>query len=119
MDCDTCPSNTPWCCPSALQVLAAVSGGRLSLYGQRVTKRWTRLAAPAAPGDIAISVQGDAAVLAGWTAGKEVLITSSTFNPEQAETRRILAVDSTTQAGQLQLTLDAPLLWPHGGTESR
>jgi hypothetical protein len=106
-------AHLPW------QVLAAVSGGRLSLHGQRVTKRWTRLAAPAAPGDTTISVQGDAAVLAGWTAGKEVLITSSTFNPEQAETRRILAVDSTTQPGQLQLTLDAALLWTHGGTESR
>lgn len=103
----------PW------QVLAAVSGGQIALHGQRVTKRWTRLAAAAAPGNTTISVLGDASTLAGWAAGKEVLITSSTFNPDQAETRRILAVDGTAQPGQLQLTLDAALQWPHGGTESR
>jgi hypothetical protein len=102
-----------------LQVLAAVSGGRLTLHGLPVPRRWTRLAGPVAAGDSVVTVAGGAPELTGWVSGREVLITSSTFNPEQAERRRILAVDSAAQPGQLQLTLDAALSYYHGGAENR
>jgi hypothetical protein len=101
------------------QVLAAVSGGQLSLHGLLVARRWTRLAVPAAAGSTTITITGNATELAGWDSGKEVLITSSTFNPEQAETRRIVSVSSSAQLGQLQLTLDAPLSWYHAAADCR
>lgn len=101
------------------QVLAVLSGGRLALHGQPVTKRWTRLAAPAVAGDNTIIIISGADLAAGWTVGKEVLITSSTFNPDQAETRRILAVNRWSLPDQLQLQLDAPLAWNHTGGEYR
>lgn len=96
-----------------------MAGGRLALHGLPVPKRWTRLAGAVSAGDSVITVVGGPAELPGWAPGKEVLITSSTFNPEQAETRRIVAVDSTTVSGQLQLTLDAGLSWYHGGAVNR
>jgi len=113
---DTCTQCVLLC--ACLQVLAALSGGRLALHAQPVAKRWTRLAVPAAAGDSSITVIGDAVALEGWGPGREVLVTSSTFNPEQAETRRIVAVAGAS-SGQLQLTLDSPLLWNHGGGQYR
>lgn len=100
------------------QVLAAVSGGRLSLHGQPVPKRWTRLAVAAYAGSSTMTVMLSPSELAGWIPGREVMITSSTFNPEQVEYRRITAVDAGSggqDAGTLQLTLDAPLTWDHAG----
>lgn len=96
-----------------------MSGGRLALHGLPVTRRWTRLAGPVAAGDSIITVASGATELTGWVPGREVLITSSTFNSEQAERRRILGVDSAAQPGQLQLTLDAVLSHYHGGAEIR
>lgn len=115
------PLTSVFCCvlTPLKQVLAALAGGRLALHGQPVAKRWTRLAVPAASGDSSMTVLGDAVDLAGWGPGREVLVTSSTFNPEQAETRKIIAVAGAASLGQLQLTLDSPLLWNHGGGHYR
>eukprot|EP00798_Chlamydomonas_sp_ICE-L_P018974 gene18974-25550_t len=72
------------------KVLAAISGGRIDMYGNPgVQQRWTRLGAEALIGDTAIVV---ASPMPGWAIGNHVLITSTTFNPWQAETRRIVGV---------------------------
>jgi hypothetical protein len=68
------------------QVLAVINGGTLSLHGARVSRRWTRLAAPAAAGSASLSVSGAAL---GWAVGQTVVVTSTTFNPDQAEIRKI------------------------------
>jgi hypothetical protein len=92
-----------------------VAGGRLSLHGSSIPTRITRLAAPAAAGASNITVDGNSSSLAGWSAGKQVLVTSSTFNPDQVEFRRITAVAPAAERGRLVLVLDSPLVWGHGG----
>lgn len=98
-----------------MQVLAVVAGGRLSLHGSSIPTRITRLAAPAAAGSSSITVDGSSSSLAGWAAGKQILVTSTTFNPDQVEFRRIAAVQPAADSSQLVLVLDRPLDWSHGG----
>jgi hypothetical protein len=101
------------CC--SLQVLAVVAGGRLSLHGSSIPTRITRLAAPAAAGSANLTVDGSSSSLAGWSVGKQILVTSTTFNPDQVEFRRITAVVPAAEGSQLVLVLDSPLAWTHAG----
>jgi hypothetical protein len=94
-------------------MLAVVAGGRLSLHSSSIPCI-TRLAAPAAAGSTNLTVDGNSSSLAGWSAGKQVLVTSTTFNPDQVEFRRIAAVVPSAATGQLVLVLDTPLAWGHG-----
>jgi hypothetical protein len=99
-----------------LQVLAVVAGGRLSLRGSSIPTRITRLAAPAAANSTNITVDGSSSSsLAGWSVGKQILVTSTTFNPDQVEFRHIAAVQPAADSSQLVLVLDRPLSWNHGG----
>lgn len=86
--------------------LVALGGGRIELHGKPVVKRWTRLATAAAPGDTSITL---AEPNLGWAVGQKVVITSTSWNPWQAEERTIVAV----AADGATLTLDSPLSWPH------
>lgn len=87
--------------------LAAVGGGRIDLHGTPVARRWTRLAATAPAGATTITLaQGNL----GWPVGSKVLITSTSWNPWQAEVRTITAVSGTDGT---VLTLDEPLVAPH------
>jgi hypothetical protein len=93
-----------------------VSGGRLSLHGSSIPSRITRLAAPAAAGATNITVDGSSSSsMAGWSIGNQILITSSSFNPDQVEFRRIAAVVPAAEAGRAVLLLDRPLNWSHSG----
>lgn len=98
-----------------LQVLAVVGGGRLSLHGSSTPTRITRLAAPAAAGATSLTVEGNSSSLAGWSVGRQILVTSSTFNPDQVEFRRITAAVPASEGGRLVLTLDSALTWGHRG----
>lgn len=88
------------------KVLAALRGGSISLHGRPVVKRWTRLAAAAAPGDANITL---ADLNLGWRVGDRVLIAATSFNTWQAEIRTITAVRTNGSV----LVLDAPLAHPH------
>ena len=90
------------------KVLAAVRGGTIDLHGTALSKRWTKLGAAAAAGDISVTV---AEAGLGWKVGDSVLIGSTSFNTWQAEMRTIAAVGNN---GAL-LTLNETLRFPHGG----
>ncbi|MDR2212593.1 MAG: G8 domain-containing protein, partial [Pseudomonadales bacterium] len=79
-------------------------GGVLSLHGDQ-ENAWTKLAQTAEAGSSTINVL-DAS---GWRVGDEIVLASTDFNPRQAETRHITAIDGNT------LTLDLPLSYMHFG----
>ncbi len=81
-----------------------IVGGALGLYGDR-ENAWTKLARTAEAGSTNIEVL-DASQ---WRAGDEIVLASTDFNPRQAETRHIAAIDGNT------ITLDEPLEWMHFG----
>ena len=96
------------------------AGGRLSLHGRSVTRRWMRLARAAAPGDTSVRISGSpSGELRGIQVGDRVMIASTSYNQYQTEVRRITGVvaqpaDSTAGAGNLTaLVLDSPLRHPH------
>lgn len=91
------------------KVLAAVSGGSIRLYGQRVAQRWTRLAADAPAGASEITVAG----AVGWTVGQRVLVTSSSYNWRQAEIQTIAATAVAANGADTLLTLAQPLAHNH------
>jgi hypothetical protein len=53
-------------CPAGSKFIAAMSGGKLSLHGRPVARRWTRLQQPAAAGAASIVLDGSSL---GWLAG--------------------------------------------------
>ena len=81
-----------------------VMGGMLLLHGDQENS-WTKLAETAEAGSSRIKVL-DAS---GWQVGDQIVLVSTDFNPRQAETRRITAVDDNS------VTLDAPLKYMHYG----
>jgi hypothetical protein len=95
-----------------LQTLAAIQGGFISLHGQPLTQRWTRLAATAAAGTRTLTLADTS--LPGWTPGRRVLVTSSSYNPWQYEIANISSV-ATNAGGQVVLTLASSLSWRHAG----
>tara|TARA_B100000683_G_scaffold271528_1_gene312814 strand:- start:737 stop:1516 length:780 start_codon:yes stop_codon:yes gene_type:complete len=75
---------------------------------------WTRLKRPALPGDAKVRVAGvDATEVA--RVGARVAIASTDWDDALTETRTVVASRRTTGLG-LELTLDAPLTFAHGGT---
>jgi cell migration-inducing and hyaluronan-binding protein len=78
--------------------------GTLSLHGDR-ENAWTKLAETAEAGSTRIEVL-DAS---GWRVGDEIVLASTDFDPRQAETRHISAINSNT------LALDQPLDYMHFG----
>ena len=76
---------------------------------------WTRLKRPALPGDAKVRVAGvDATEVA--RVGARVAIASTDWDDALTETRTVVAPRRTTGLG-VELTLDAPLTFAHGGTE--
>src|SRR5690606_25997486 len=81
-----------------------LSGGTLNLHGN-ITNTWTKLAETAEAGSTRITVLN----AAQWQVGDEIVLASTDYEPRQAETRRITAINGNT------LTLDAPLQYMHFG----
>ncbi|RYZ61155.1 MAG: transmembrane domain-containing protein, partial [Proteobacteria bacterium] len=81
-----------------------ISGGTLNLHGDR-SNSWTKLAKTADAGTNAIDVL-DAAQ---WRVGDEIVLTSTDFDPRQAERRNITAISDNS------ITLDKPLEYMHFG----
>jgi cell migration-inducing and hyaluronan-binding protein len=79
-------------------------GGTLELHGGR-TNAWTKLASTAKAGSSRIEVL-DAR---GWRPGDTIVLTSTDFDPHQAEKRTVTAVSGNA------LTLDKPLDYMHFG----
>jgi len=78
--------------------------GTLSLHGDR-EHTWTKLAETAEAGVTEIEVL-DAS---GWEVGDQIVLASTDFNPRQAETRFIAAIDGD------EITLNRPLEYMHFG----
>ena len=87
------------------KVLAAIKGGNLNLHGRRHTARWTRLASTAETGSQ--SLQLSEAV--DWPPGSQVVVSSSSFNPDQAE---VVTVAEVAAEGFL-LLLETSLAHTH------
>ena len=81
-----------------------LSGGTLNLHGNR-TNAWTKLASTAEAGSSSIEVLN----ADQWQAGDQIVLASTDYNPRQAETRYIAAINGNT------ITLDAPLEFMHFG----
>ena len=81
-----------------------LSGGTLNLHGD-TTHTWTKLAETAEAGSDEIEVL-DAS---GWEVGDQIVLASTDFNPRQAETRFITAIDGD------EITLNRPLEYMHFG----
>ena len=92
------------------KVLAAFGGGKIDLFGLPVQRRWTKLTATATAASTTLIVDGDPL---GWSVGQQLLVTSSSWNPWQAETHTIAALAPGAAAGTTSLTLDSPLAYDH------
>jgi hypothetical protein len=86
--------------------LAAMDGGTLDIHGGGARTAWTKLGKPVAAGDSTITVDE----ASGWNAGDEIVITSDTPEPNEAEVHTITRLDGKV------LTLDAPLAHARAGT---
>jgi hypothetical protein len=82
------------------------NGGILALHGAAETS-WTQLGASAVAGASSIVLKEPVT----WNVGDEIVIASTTFDMNQAETRRI----STVSSDGRRLGLDAPLQYGHFG----
>jgi len=81
-----------------------LSGGTLNLHGNR-TNTWTKLAKTAEAGSSVITVLN----ADQWQVGDKIALASTDYNPRQAETRFISAINGNT------ITLDEPLEYMHFG----
>ncbi len=81
-----------------------LSGGILNLHGNR-TNTWTKLAETAEAGSNTIKVLN----ADQWQVGDQIVLASTDYNPRQAESRIITAVNGNT------IILDEPLEYMHFG----
>src|SRR5690349_12343945 len=81
-----------------------ISGGTLNLHGT-TTNTWTKLASTAKAGSTSIEVLN----AAGWRVGDQIVLASTDYDPRQAETRTISAINGN------KLTLDKKLDYMHFG----
>jgi cell surface hyaluronidase len=89
------------------RVLGAMDGATLELFGQPRTA-WTKLNVTANKGANTLTLAG---MPAGWRAGMDIVIGSSSENPREAEVRRIQAIN-----GEI-VTLASPLAFSHFGEQ--
>lgn len=87
------------------KVLGAMQGGKIEIHGEPRQRLWTRLNASATPNATQLYLRETV----DWRAGERILIASTDFDMNQAEERRIVAVDGT------RVTLDKPLTYLHYG----
>jgi G8 domain/Glycosyl transferases group 1 len=107
MDKDTAPA------------LVCRPGGRMDFHGAPMDRTWSKLRAPVAPGDTAVTLMNSPV---GWRVGDEIVVTGSVheyvphgFRHDTSyvgtETRRITAIDGDA------LTLDRALEVEHYGSD--
>jgi len=88
------------------KLIGVMPGGRLELHG--ISKNsWTQLNATANVGATSITLKETV----NWEIGDEIVIASTDFDGRQAEKRTITAING------LIVSLDAPLVYMHWGTE--
>jgi len=93
--------------------LWVLDGGRLELHGAPVRETWTKIAAPARPGDAEVVVAGD---VNDWPAGSDVVVTGTNNGArDQSEQRRITGAEPAG-GGRTRLTLEKRLDFPHAGS---
>jgi hypothetical protein len=78
------------------------------MFGLPVQKRWSKLGATAQANTATLVVDGGQL---GWSVGQQVVVTSSSWNPWQAEFRTITAISAG--ANSTTLTLDSKLRSDH------
>src|SRR5690606_25401938 len=81
-----------------------LSGGTLNLHGNR-SNTWTKLASSANAGATSIEVLN----ASQWLVGDKIVLASTDFDPRQAETRILSAIDGN------MITQDKPLQYMHFG----
>ncbi|KAL6745015.1 hypothetical protein V8C86DRAFT_3125351 [Haematococcus lacustris] len=92
--------------PPGAKMLALTGGGRLSLWGQPAGQRWLKLAAATSNNTLLLS-----SPMHRWAVGQSVVVTSSTYNMQQAEVATIAGISPD----RLTLTLTSPLAYAHEG----
>jgi predicted small lipoprotein YifL len=85
--------------------LGAMAGGRIDLHGEQGFASWTQLTGPHPAGTTSLQVL-DAS---GWKPGDEIVVATGSPEPDEAEVRRVTAVEGTT------VTVDAPLEFARPG----
>ena len=83
----------------------AVQGGTLDIHGQAPDAPWTRLASTATVGSTQIRLEE----APGWRVGDQIVLASTSLDPDDAEERTVTAVDGAV------VTLDQPLTRTHWG----
>ena len=92
----------------------AVRNGELHLVGKERKVTWTMLDKTANAGDITITLQSQAVGAFDWTIGEEIVIASTSFDHNEAETRFITAVGSdSVDSTKPKLTLSSQLNYKH------
>jgi hypothetical protein len=89
--------------------------GRLELYGLPRTTKWTRLSATAAKGSPWLETVDDVASNDDWVAGDEIVLSSTSHDPFDAERATIAAVFGSSGS---TILLQAPLQYTHFGAPS-
>ena len=82
--------------------------GVLRMCGKPIERAWTHLVATAAVGDKVLLVRGQL----GWSVGQKILVASSSFNPEEAETLTIAAI-AWLGEGVTRIEVLEPLAFRH------
>lgn len=90
----------------AYRGLLVNKGGSLKLFGNSQRSGHLKLSATAMNGDTTVKVNG---TISGWRAGDEVVLASSTYDPNQAETLIISSVSGNT------VTFTTALKYKHWG----
>ena len=75
------------------------------MFGQPKSHTWTRLKQSCTTGDTTIHLRDQP----DWSVGDSIVITSSSYEPTEAEIRRISNYDSVTGT----ITIDEPLKYSH------
>ncbi len=90
------------------RAILVVSGGRVELAGPTGKSKWLHLSAHAEVGSNLIKLEE---AVNDWQAGDEIVIASTSFDPQQAERFRINRVDGNT------VYLQSNLKFRHWGTQ--
>lgn len=91
--------------PYGKKVIIVYGSGIWSAHAVGRTPTWTQVSASISAGDTSLTVS----VPVDWKVGDEILITSTDFNGEQSERRRIQSITGQT------ITFNEPLVFGHFG----